>query len=260
MLRLGHVSLLHWTKCRIFIGPRGVTTIPRVSFFYSTTCLDDVRLCVSILLGHMSRPKLSTCLFLIQPRGRMDLYHIFCLYWPTCPVMAITRVIHWFVHVPDSYLTTCLCRIYHVHTNHYIRENDSRSILLHKMTTCIIILNLNQIITVQFCSKPLREFTYQAAKISHQNNKQTTCSLHQQDWELPALKSMICSQSLLYSCYCCFLNFSNSLSVFSAFLFSWSTRSARTTELFWWVASRSRSLEQLVLIPTFFKEKVLQLA
>ena len=133
-------------------------------------------------------------------------------------------------HVSDSYLT-CLCRIYHVHTNHYIRENDFRSILLHKMTTSIIILNLNQITVVQLSSKPLTEFTYQATKISHQNNKQTTCSLHQQDWELPALKSMICSRSLLYSSCCCFLNSSNSLLVFSAFLFSWSTCLVRTTKL-----------------------------
>ena len=109
-------------------------------------------------------------------------------------------------------------------------------------------------------SKPLTEFTYQAAKISHQNSKQTTCSLHQQDWELPTLKSMICSRSLLYSSCCCFLNLSNFQSVFSAFLFSWSTCSARTAELFLWAASRSRSLDQLVLIPAFFKEKVLQLA
>ena len=176
MLWLGNVSLLYWTKCHIFIGPHGVTTIPRVSFFYLTTCLDVVRQCVSILLGHMSRPELPTCLFLIRPCGRMDLYHVFCLYWPTCRVVAVTRVIYWFVHVLDSYLTMCLCRIYHVHTNHYIRENDFRSTLLHKITTCIIILNLNQITAVQLSSKPLIEFTYQAAKISHQNNKQTTAS------------------------------------------------------------------------------------
>ena len=160
----------------------------------------------------------------------------------------------------DSYLTTCLCRIYHVHTNHYIRENDFRATLLHKMTTCIIILNLNQIIAVQLNSKPLTEFTYQATTSSHQNSKQTTCSLHQQDWELLALKSMICSWSLLYSSYCCFLNSSNSLSMFSAFLFSWSTYSARPAEFSCWAASHSRSLEQLVPIPVFFKEKVLQLA
>ena len=161
----------------------------------------------------------------------MDLYHVFCLYWPTCRVVTVTRVIHWFVHMSDSYLTTCLCWIYHVHTNHYIRKNNFRSTLLHKMTTCIIILNLNQITAVQLSSKPLIEFTYQAAKSSHQNNKQITCSLHQQDWELPALKSMICSRSLLYS-YCFFLNSSNSLSVFSAFLFSWSTCLVRIVELF----------------------------
>ena len=72
VLRLGHVSLLHWTKCHIFIGPSGMTTIPRVSFLYSTTCLDAVCPRVGILLGHMSRPELPTSLFLIQPRGRTD--------------------------------------------------------------------------------------------------------------------------------------------------------------------------------------------
>ena len=148
VLRLGHVSVLHWTKCRIFIGPHGMTTIPCVSFFYSTTCLDVVRPCVSILLGHVSCPELPTFLFLIWPHSRMDLYHVFCLYWPTSHVMAVTRVIHRFVHLLDSYLTMCLCQIHHVHTNHYIRENDFRSSLLHKMTTCIIILNLNQITEV----------------------------------------------------------------------------------------------------------------
>ena len=100
------------------------------------------------------------------------------------------------------------------------------------MTTCIIILNLNQITAVQLSSKPLIEFTYQAAKSSHQNNKQITCSLHQQDWELPALKSMICSRSLLYSSCCYFLNSSNSLSIFSAFLFSWSTCSCEDHQTF----------------------------
>ena len=157
----------------------GVTIIPHVSFFYSTTCLDVVRLRVSILLGHVSCPKLPTFPFLIRPHGRMDLYHVFCLYWPTCPIVAVTHVIHLFIHVSDSYLTTCLCRIYHMYTNHYIRENDFRSTLLHKITTCIIILNLNQITAVQLSNKPLTEFTYEAAKISHQNSKQTICSLHQ---------------------------------------------------------------------------------
>ena len=127
VLRLGHVSLLHWTTCCIFIGPCGMTTIPCVSFFYSTMCLDTVRPRVDILLGHMSRPKLPMCLFLIRPHGRTDLYHVFYLYWPTWPVVALTHIIHGFVHMSDSYLITCLCQIYHMHTNHYIRKNDFRS-------------------------------------------------------------------------------------------------------------------------------------
>ena len=94
VLWLGHVSLLHWTMCHIFIGPRGVTTIPCMSFFYSTMCIDDVRLHVCILFGHVSRPELPTCLFLIRPHGMMDLYHIFSLYWPMCPILALTCVIY----------------------------------------------------------------------------------------------------------------------------------------------------------------------
>ena len=134
---LFHMSVFYWHTYRVaigsrvtssldqvsyFYGPHGVTTILCVSFFYSTTCLDVVRPRVSILLGHVSHPELPTFLFLIRPCGRMDLYHVFCLYWPTCPVLALTHVIHWFVHVSNSYLTTCLCWIYHVHTNHYIRK------------------------------------------------------------------------------------------------------------------------------------------
>jgi hypothetical protein len=181
VLRLGHVSLLHWTKCHIFIGPHGMTTIPRVSFFYSTTCLDSVRPHVSILLGHVSCPELPTYLFSNSTTWQDRFVPRILFVLAHCPIVALTRVIHWFVHVSDSYLTTCMCRIYHVYTNHYIRENNFRSTVLHKMTTCIIILNLNQVTVVQLSSKPLTEFTYQGAKISYQNSKQTTCSLHQQD-------------------------------------------------------------------------------
>jgi hypothetical protein len=99
---LAHMSCCGWITCHFFIGPSvvfligpcGVTTIPHVSFFYSTTCLNAVRPRVSILLGHMSRPGLPTFIALIQPRGRIDLYHVFCLYWPTCLVMDVTCVIH----------------------------------------------------------------------------------------------------------------------------------------------------------------------
>ena len=63
VLRLGHVSLLHWTMHHIFVGPCGVTIIPRMSFFYLITCLDVLRPCVSILLGHVSRPELPRVFF-----------------------------------------------------------------------------------------------------------------------------------------------------------------------------------------------------
>jgi hypothetical protein len=60
------------------------------------------------------------------------------------------------------------------------QKNDFRSTLLHKMTTYIIILNLNQITAVQISSKPLTEFTYQATTQVHINiaNKPHICSLN----------------------------------------------------------------------------------
>ena len=152
--------VFYWHMCRVVVESCVTFSLYHVSYFYWSTWRDHNTPRVFLLLDHVSRCCTSACqyfigprvipcaihiFFLIRPRGRMDLYHVFCLFWPTCSVMAITCVIHWFVHVSDSYLTTCLSQIYHVHTNHYIREIDFRSTLLHKMTTCIIILNLNQI-------------------------------------------------------------------------------------------------------------------
>ena len=78
---------------------------------------------------------------------------------------------------------------------------------------------------------------------------------------------MISSCSLLYSSCCCILNSSNSISVFSVFLFSSSTCSMRLAELSYSATSCSRSilftnvsvLEELVGIPAFFKKRVLPL-
>ena len=157
------MSVFYWHTCRVAVGSHVTSLLDHMSYFYRSMWRDHNTSHVFLLLDHVSRCCTFACRyfigprvapwaihmsFLIQPHGRMDLYHVFCLYWPMCPVVAVTRVIHWFVHMSDSYLTTCLCRIYHVHTNHYIRENDFRSTLLHKMTTCIIILNLNQITAV----------------------------------------------------------------------------------------------------------------
>ena len=160
---LFHMSIFYWHMCLVVVGSCITSSLNHVLYFCWSMWHDHNTLRVFLLLDHVSwyctsacryfigprvAPWATTCLFLIRPHGRTDLYHVFSLDWPTCPVLALTHVILWFIHVSDSYLITCLCRIYHVHTNHYIRENDFRSTLLHKMTTCIIILNLNQITVV----------------------------------------------------------------------------------------------------------------
>ena len=81
------------------------------------------------------------------------------------------------------------------------------------------------------------------------------------------LKRLIFSRSLLYSSCYCILNSSNSLSVFSIFLFSSSTCSMRLAKLSYSATSCSRSilsatvsvLVGLVRIPAFFKKRVLLL-
>jgi hypothetical protein len=83
VLWLGHVSFLHWTMCRIFIGPRG-----RFLFDHVSQC------CPSMF-----------CLF-IRPCGLMTSFHMLDFYWPMCRAMAISCVMHWFVHVSHSYLIT----------------------------------------------------------------------------------------------------------------------------------------------------------
>ena len=78
---------------------------------------------------------------------------------------------------------------------------------------------------------------------------------------------MICSRSLLYSSCCCFLYSSNSLLVFSVFLFSSSTCSMMLAKLSYSITSYSRSilsagvsvLAKLVKILAFFKKRVLSL-
>ena len=99
------------------------------------------------------------------------------------------------------------------------------------------------------------------------------CPLHQanrvDDWEIleEELKRMISLRSLLYSSCCGILNSSNSLSVFSIFLFSSSTCSTRLAVLSYLATSYSWSilstdvsvLAELVGIPALFKKRVLPL-
>ena len=97
--RLEQVSLLHWTMCHIFIGPRGITTIPCMSFFYLTTYHDVVCLCVSILLGHVSRPELPTRLFLFD--------HMAGRICTTCLVCIGPHVLSCHLHVSFTGLSIC---------------------------------------------------------------------------------------------------------------------------------------------------------
>ena len=114
--------------------------------------------------------------------------------------------------------------------------------------------------------QPADSFTTQTSTRVYTSNHK--CSLHQanrvDDWELPKeeLKCMISSCSLLYSSCCCILNSSNSLSVFSIFLFSSTTCSTRLAVLSYLATSYSWSilstdvsvLAELVGIPAFFKK------
>jgi hypothetical protein len=55
MLLLEHVSLPHWTMYRIFIGPRGVTTISHVPFF-TRPRVTMLYICVSVFSGPRVMP------------------------------------------------------------------------------------------------------------------------------------------------------------------------------------------------------------
>jgi hypothetical protein len=141
------MSLHHWTMCHIFIGPRGMTTIHHVSFFTrahvmllyvcdSTTWQDGFVPRVGFVLAQVSYPGSYMCHSLICPRVKFYL-----MTWPMPHLPHAEQSLH--------------------------QKNDFRSTLLHKMTTCVIILNLNQITVVQISSKPLTEFTYQGATKVH---------------------------------------------------------------------------------------------
>ena len=89
-------------------------------------------------MDHVSRPKVATRVFFIRPCGRSDLY-VLDLYWTTCHVLALTRVIHWFVHMSNFYLTTWHVLVLPRAQQSLHDKNNSRSTLLHKMIIYIII-------------------------------------------------------------------------------------------------------------------------
>jgi hypothetical protein len=149
-------------------------------------------------------------------------------------------VVSWLFHVSCTGSFTChifiwsrgMSRFYHALNNHFIRKiiRDRQCCTgwLHNYLTndYIIIQPGNQIKynNLQFTHQqqaPNRVSPHQTNTQVHTSNHK--CSLHQahrvKDWELPEeeLKRKISSRSLLYSSYCCLLNSSNSLLVFSVF-------------------------------------------
>jgi hypothetical protein len=156
------------STCQVFIGTRVALWLVQVSllywtvsYFYWSTWRDHSISCV-LLLDHVSRCCTSVyqypCVFFYSTTWQDEFVHVFGLYWPTCPVLTLTCVIHWFIHMSDFYLTTWhVLDLPYAHQSLH-KKNDFRSTLLYKMTTCIIILKLSQITAVQLSSKPLIEF------------------------------------------------------------------------------------------------------
>lgn len=169
-----------------------MTRKPHVSFSHWTTRRDALGPCVIFLVDHVSWPKLPTRLLLIRLRGFSVLHHLLDFYWCTCHVVALTRVIHWFVHASMFYLTTLLV---------LFLPRAQQPALQHQMRYITNEPKSNNSSSSQQQStdgsniKPLHEFTTPNQQSNH------TCPLHQEDWELPALKS------LLYSC--CFSQLHN---------------------------------------------------
>jgi len=88
----GYVSLLYWTMCRIFMGPRG-----------------------HFLFDHVSRCCPFTFRFFIRPRGLTTsfhvsdflLAHVSCPSYFTCHALVRPRVVFLFDHVACPGCTTC---------------------------------------------------------------------------------------------------------------------------------------------------------
>jgi hypothetical protein len=91
VLRLGHVSFLHWTMCRIFIGPHGRFLFDHVSryvlVFDSATWLNDFLPRVRFLLAHMSCHGYFTCHALVRPCVVFLFDHVACPGSTTCPTI-----------------------------------------------------------------------------------------------------------------------------------------------------------------------------
>ena len=85
VLRLGHVSFLHWTMSYFYwpmwpfcIRPCVTVLSVHVSFFYSATWLDDFLPHVGFLLAHVSCHGYFTCHALVHPCVTFLFDHVAC--------------------------------------------------------------------------------------------------------------------------------------------------------------------------------------
>ena len=101
MLPLDHMSLCYWTTCCIFywymcpflIWPRITMMSVHVSYFYTSTWLDDFFSRVGFLIAHMSCPGQFTCHALIGPRVAFLFDHVACPGSTACNTNYIRKVI-----------------------------------------------------------------------------------------------------------------------------------------------------------------------
>jgi hypothetical protein len=99
VLRLGHVSFLHWTMCHIFIGPLACFVFNHMS-----------RCCPSMfcffLFGHVAWQLPSTCRIFISPRVVPWLFLMLCTSSFTCRIFIWSRGLPRFYHMPNNQFIT----------------------------------------------------------------------------------------------------------------------------------------------------------
>ena len=113
----GHLWFLYvlgscWTTCQAPVVPRVYFLLAHVLCCGQVTCHIFTGPCVIFLLVHMTVSYQITChgaihpcfVFFIQPHGLTASFHVSDFYYPTCRAMAISRVMHWFIHMSQFYL------------------------------------------------------------------------------------------------------------------------------------------------------------
>jgi hypothetical protein len=93
VLQLDHVSLLHWTMCRILLV--------HVSISYLTTCHNVVRPRVVFLYVHVAWWFPSMCWILNSPRVVALPIHVSCTGWFTCRIFIWSRGMSLFYRMQD---------------------------------------------------------------------------------------------------------------------------------------------------------------